>query len=116
VSRSENDIKAPDGFLLGGLRRVAKDGTILFQRGYWQAPIEWAGEKVWVHELWQSCGGFGGEKLFLEAAQPGLHIYEARCMKPQPYTVVCERTERPDAKPGYRNATHIAWHNRDRTP
>lgn len=108
--RRENDIKAPDGYVLGGIRRVRSDGTILFGRGWWQAPIKWAGEKVWVHESWERLD-YGGETLMLEAAQPGFHIYEARCMKP-PYTVLCERTERPDAKPGYRTPAHKAWHAR----
>ncbi len=99
--RKHYDIKAPDGFLLGGLRLVHKDGTILFQRGYWQAPKDWAGEKVWVH-----CteGGAGD----LDAAHPGFHIYHARTMRP-PRTVMCPRTKRPDAKPGIRNERNKAW-------
>ena len=95
----DNDIKAPDGFLLGGLRLVRADGTILFQRGWWQAPMDWAGEKVWVHEKW--LGDDGGKysnntELVLEAAYPGLHIYEARQIH---HTIFCERTKRSDAKP-----------------
>jgi hypothetical protein len=110
--RRANDIKAPDGFLLGGLRLVRRDGTILFQRGYWQAPLEWAGEKVWVHEEWVNEPGHSGrDHLVLEAAAPGRHIYEARTMSP-PHTVLCERTDRPDAKPGYRIPAHKAWATR----
>jgi hypothetical protein len=86
----------------------------LVKRGYWQAPKEWAGQDSWVHEVWERTG-HGGEELFLEAAQPGIHIYEARCMKP-PYTVICERTDKPDAKPGYRNAAHKAWAARNPHP
>lgn len=96
------DIKAPDGYTLGGLRLVRKDGTILFGRGWWQAPVEWAGQKVWVHEEW------AGNELYLEAAEPGIHIYSARMMKP-PRTVACERTERADAKPVFRTAANRAW-------
>lgn len=92
----ENDIKAPDGFLLGGLRRVRADGTILFQRGWWQAPKEWAGKDVWVHD---EDGG-------LEVAPPGMHIYTAIS---EGKTVLCQRTKRPDAKPGYRKSEHKAW-------
>ena len=45
-----NDIKAPDGYLPGGLRRVRSEGTILFQRGWWKAPAEWIGKEIRVHE------------------------------------------------------------------
>ena len=69
--------------------------------------MDWAGEKVWVHEKW--LGDDGGKystntNLALEAAHPGLHIYEARLMR---HTVFCERTERPDAKPAMRHS--YAW-------
>ncbi len=103
-----NDIKAPDGFMLGGLRLVRGDGTILFSRGWWQAPLDWAGEKVWVHERWIGVLGFSSasEALFLEVAPPGFHIYEARS---RGTTVICERTDRPDAKPAFRRADHKAW-------
>lgn len=103
-----NDIKAPDGYLLGGLRLVRKDGTILFQRGYWQAKKEWAGEMVWVHEHWQATPGFDlrSETQCLECAPPGFHIYEARSRRA---TVICERTSRPDARPLFRRADHKAW-------
>ena len=97
----DHDIKAPDGFLLGGLRKVRSDGTILFQRGYWQAPKDWAGQDVWVHE---GADMFG--KGTLHAAPPGMHIYRARMDR---IHVVCERTEKRDAKPGYRNAVNEAW-------
>lgn len=107
MSRRDNyDIKAPDGYTLGGLRLVRKDGTILFGRGWWQAPTDWAGEKVWVHEEWDV-----DDKLVLEAAHPGIHIYEARMMQP-PYTVFCERTERADARPVYRHPDLKAWAQR----
>lgn len=98
--RRNNDIKAPDGFLLGGLRRVRADGTILFQRGYWQAPKEWAGEKVWVH-----CTDSGAGDL--DAAPPGtVSFYRARL---ELLTISCPRTDRPDAKPGWRRAETKAW-------
>ena len=106
MTRSRNDIKAPDGYTLGGLRKVRKDGTILFGRGWWEAPDEWVGEEVWVHEHWtlrSSTDGFGGEMLMLEAAPPGEHIYSARRAGT---TVLCDRTKRPDAAPTYRRALH----------
>jgi hypothetical protein len=92
--RRDYDIKAPDGFLLGGLRQVRQDGTILFQRGWWQAPLDWAGEKVWVH-----CteGGAGD----LDVAPPGWRsIYAAQQAR---VTVLCPRTDRPDAKELFRS-------------
>lgn len=110
MRRDDHDIKAPDGYLLGGLRLVRRDGTILFQRGYWKAPDEWIGEKVWVHEEWRR-GEDGREHVVLEAAEPGLHIYEARGMKP-PWTVICQPADRPDAKPAYRDPLHKAWAER----
>lgn len=96
-----NDIKAPDGYLLGGLRRVRSDGTVLFARGWWRAPDEWAGEHVWLHVL-------EGEGIFdkIELASPGLHIYEARQMG---HTVLAERTARDDAAPVFRNPARKAW-------
>lgn len=99
-SQREHDIKAPDGYTLGGIRLVRSDGTVLFQRGWWQAPKEWAGEKVWVHENYHA-----GE-YFLEVAEPGFHIYEAKALRK---TIVCERTERPDAKPAYRTPDARKW-------
>lgn len=101
-STLEQDIKAPDGFLLGGMRRVRSDGTILFQRGWYKAPAEWVGETVWVH---CTDGGIGD----LEAAPPGMHIYNAQSDNK---TVLCERTKRADAQPGYRNPAHKAWSER----
>lgn len=94
----DHDIKAPDGYVLGGLRKVRKSGLILFNRGYWQIPepflSSFEDEKVWVHEAW--VGSLeGGEKIALEAAYPGLHIYEARFMKK---TVICYAALKPDAK------------------
>lgn len=110
--KNTNDIKAPDGYLLGGFRLVRKDGTILFQRGYWQAPKDWAGEMVWVHEHWsQTC--YGKETLVLEAAPPGEHIYSARMAHTQ---IICQRTKRPDAKPAFRRDEHKAWAARMSAP
>lgn len=105
MSRRENDIVAPDGFVLGGPRKVRADGTILFQRGWWQAPVEWAGETVWVHERWthKACGY--GEELVLEAWPPGIRIW-ARDAE----TEFLPRTDRADAKRGFRRADHKAWH------
>ncbi|GAA0745016.1 hypothetical protein CA233_19055 [Sphingomonas sp. ABOLD] len=100
--KRENDIKAPDGYTLGGVRTVRRDGTILFNRGYWKAPDDWVGESVWVHEAWVTVEG-KGERLFLEAAQPGLHIYDARGRIP-PWTVLCEGADRKDAKTVRRRA------------
>jgi len=97
MGKNSNDIKAPDGYLLGGLRLVRSDGTILFQRGWWQAPKDWAGEMVWVHGQWGRL---------IEAAPPGVHIYSARTAGTQ---VTCERTARPDAKPAFRRPDHKAW-------
>ena len=102
------DIKAPDGFLLGGLRRVRKDGTILFQRGYWQAPVEWAGRDVWVHE-WHAVTDFHNSHGKLQAWPPGVRIWQHGAE-----TKILDRTKKSDAKPGYRRADHKAWHNRKR--
>lgn len=102
----DHDIKAPDGYLLGGLRRVRKDGTILFQRGYWQAPLEWAGCYVWVHQ-WHSVSDFACSHGKLEAWPPGVPIWQHGAE-----TKILDRTQKPDAKPGYRRAEHKAWHNR----
>ena len=98
------DIKAPDGFLLGGLRKVRADGTILFQRGYWQAPMAWAGETVSVH-----CTDSGAGDL--DVAPPGVHIYRARR---EGIAVSCPRTGKPDAKPGWRRADTKAWSARSK--
>jgi hypothetical protein len=98
--REARDIKAPDGFLLSGERLVRQDGTILFQRGWWQAPKEWAGEYVWVH---CSDGGAGD----LEVAPPGYtSIYRAQL---DVRTVFCPRTSRSDAKPGVRLQWRKDW-------
>lgn len=98
--REARDIKAPDGFLLGGERLVRQDGTILFQRGWWQAPTEWAGEYVWVH---CTDGGAGD----LEVAPPGYtSIYLAQL---DVKTIFCPRTKRADAKPAYRRPETKAW-------
>jgi hypothetical protein len=101
--KREPDIKAPDGYLLGGIRRVRADGTILFQRGWWQAPKDWAGEEVWVH---CTHGGAGD----LEAAPPGQRIYRAQL---DMTTIFCPRTDRKDAKPGFRRPDTKAWSNRN---
>lgn len=101
--REAADIKAPDGFLLGGERIVRQDGTILFQRGWWQAPKEWAGEYVQVH-----CTDSGAGDL--EVAPPGYHsIYAAQM---DLTTILCPRTDRDDARPGIRNADRKAWNAR----
>lgn len=102
MSRNEHDIKAPDGYLLGGLRRVRRDSTILFQRGWWRAPDAWIGYDVWVHCMDAGAGD-------LEAAPPGWHIYDARSAK---NTFRLPRTDRDDANPGYRLPAHKAWANR----
>ena len=83
---AERDIKAPDGFLLGGLRRVRRDSTILFQRGWWRAPPEWINKLVWVH----ITDYFGAA---VEAAPPGQHIYDAQRDRT---TVPLSRTKRAD--------------------
>lgn len=100
MGRNNNDIKAPDGFLLGGLRKVRDDGTVLFHRGYWQCPKEWAGERIWLHVIDSLIGG-------VEAAPPGIHIYRAQQSS---QAVTLKQIDRPDAKPGYRNPHHKAWH------
>lgn len=111
MSRRRNDIKAPDGFLLGGLRRVRKDGSILFQRGWWQAPVEWAGEDVWIVE-----NSFHDAP---EVAPPGQGPYECAYQTTKWFAApewernrLVERTRRPDAKPGYRRPGHKAWAKR----
>lgn len=101
----KNDIKAPDGYLLGGLRRVRKDGTILFQRGWWKAPDEWIGEDVWVHEYEHPRN----RETIIRAAPPGVGIYHAVM---HGMAVQCPRTERRDAKNGWRKPAHVAWSNR----
>ena len=107
--KKESDIKAPDGYTLAGVRRVRKDGTVLFNRGWWRAPDESIGEDVWVHEEWRVLE-LGGEKsLVLEVAPPGLHIYDARYQK---VSVICKRTDRRDAKPQFRDPHLKAWMNR----
>lgn len=113
--RDPHDIKAPDGYLLGGLRRVRKDGTILFQRGWWELPEEvkanFVGEEVWVHAYDPNPVGGRSMDALLEVAAPGLHIYEAKSMRP-PLTVMATRNDRPDAKAGLRNASHKEWSER----
>lgn len=109
--RHHNDIKAPDGFLLGGVRRVRKDGTILFQRGWWKCPDEWIGKDIWVHEHVDGGPFERMVKCGVEAAPPGIHIYEARLKK---RSIVLEPADRPDARPGYRTAANKAWVERCR--
>lgn len=106
-NRRDNDIKAPDGYLLGGLRKVRGDGTVLFHRGWWRVPDTFIGETVWLHTL--EPDSFDE----IEVAHPGLHIYEARQMG---HTVNAPRTDRSDAKAGLRNADHKAWAARFATP
>lgn len=105
--RKPNDIKAPDGFLLGGKRLVRKDGTILFQRGWWQAPKEWAGEYCWVHCTDSGIGDLEVAPPYYSNIYNG--IYKAQS---DDKTILCERTKRPDAKLGWRNPTKVAWANR----
>lgn len=72
MSREATDIKAPDGYLLGGERVVRKGGQVLFHRTRWQLPDGFAeqGEYVWVHTL-------EGDGIFdrIEAAPPGYHCF-----------------------------------------
>lgn len=105
----DHDIKAPDGYTLGGIRKVRKGGIILFNRGYWQVPEGeiplFENEKVWVHEAW--VGSLEGvEKVALEAAKPGLHIYEARMQR---MTIICYGADKPDAKPIARDPHRKSW-------
>lgn len=99
----DNDIKAPDGFLLGGVRRVRKDGTILFQRGYWELPEadkeRFVGEDVWCHIYDKNGPGERHKGEALEVAEPGYHIYDAKSVRK---TVLAERNTKPDAKPATR--------------
>lgn len=95
--REDHDIKAPDGFLLGGERVVRKGGVILLQRGWWQLPKGFAeqGEYCWVH----STDGGAGD---LEVAPPGYRdFYMAQAYDA---TILVPRTSRPDAKPVFRSA------------
>lgn len=113
--RRPNDIKAPDGYTLGGERRVRKDGTVLFNRGWWQLPEGFAerGEYVWVHEKWitDSRGKFGSySDLVLEVAPPGYRNFSAAVLDGE--TINCRRTRKPDAKPAYRDPARKAWAHR----
>lgn len=99
--RRDNDIKAPDGFTLGGLRLVRRDGTILFGRSWWKVPDDWIGEKVWVHVV-----DHLGVKI--DVAPPGLYIFDA-LLNHRDQVLRPERTDRPDAAPGYRSPDHKAW-------
>lgn len=100
--KRENDIKAPDGYLLGGERRVREGGVVLFQRGWWQLPAGFAdrGEYVWVH---CTDGGAGD----LEVAPAGYRCFWTA--QSDRKTVFASRTDRPDARPGYRRPEHKAW-------
>ena len=89
MSARDNDIKAPDGYLLGGLRSVRRDGTLLLGRAYWQAPVDWAGERVWVHNR-DAYSDFH----HIDAAPPGQHIYEAHL---KGTALVLASAGRPDA-------------------
>jgi len=73
----DNDIKAPAGYLLGGLRRVRSDGTILFQCGWWRAPDEWIGKEVLVHEDELGSPGMRDRQVIIRAAPPGMYIATA---------------------------------------
>lgn len=98
--RNNYDIKAPDGYLLGGLRLVRNDGTVLFHRMWWRCPQEWVGERIWVHV----DDGMGLDTI--SAAPPGEHIYRAQSLG---LAETLEPVARPDAKPGYRRPAHKAW-------
>lgn len=100
----DNDIKAPDGFLLGGYRKVRRDGTILFHRRWWRLPAEWIGERVHIHVL-------DGYAIDIEVAPPGRTVWD-RDPTGQDVNLRPSPVDRPDAKPGYRNSHHIAWANR----
>lgn len=102
--RDENDIKAPDGYTLGGLRTVRKGGFILFNRVFWEgAPDDWVGERVWVHEDWKRDSLYGSEKYLLDVANPGLHIFEAWNIG---HFITLKPSNKPDAKPAYRKQSH----------
>jgi hypothetical protein len=113
----EHDIKAPDGFLLGGVRRVRGDGTILFQRGYWAIPEadreRFIGEDVWCHIYDKNGPGERHRGEALEVAEPGLHIYDAKSLRK---TVLAERTAKPDAKPALRRKDLRAYVQRAMNP
>jgi hypothetical protein len=104
-----HDIKAPDGYLLGGLRRVRSDGTILFQRGWWKAPDEWIGTEVWVHKDELGNPGMRDREVIIRDAPPGMYIATAIL---EGVAVVCHRTDRMDAKLGWRDPVKLAWANR----
>jgi len=99
--RCEQDIKAPDGYTLGGMRLVRRDGTVLFGRQYWPVPKEWIGERIWVHVA--DC--YGSE---LEAAPPGQHIYAARMAQT---ALLISETVR-EARHCYRRPENRAWAER----
>ena len=99
--RHEQDIKAPDGYTLGGMRRVRSDGTVLFGRQYWPVPNEWIGHRIWVHV----ADGYGCE---LEVAPPGQHIYKARIDG----SVQFIRDTVRDARHCYRRPENRAWAER----
>ncbi len=105
--RKPHDIKAPDGYTLGGERRVRRDGTVLFNRGWWQLPFGFAerGEYVWVHEEWTA-----DNKQVLEVAPPGYRSYYAAKLDGE--TIIVQRTSRPDAKSCLRKPAHKAWQAR----
>ena len=100
--KKEADIKTPNGYLLGGERRVRKGGVILFQRGWWKLPEGWAeqGEYCWRH---CTDGGAGD----LEVAPPGYRSFEHAAYDRK--TILAPRTDRADAKPGYRLKAHKGW-------
>lgn len=110
AKRSEQDIKAPDGFTLGGMRKVRADATLLFGRRYWRCPSDWIGKRVWVHVT----DGWG---TGLEAAPPGIHIFDARALKgdERERSVVLVDANKPEAKPCYRRPENRAWVNRERS-
>ena len=98
----EHDVKAPDGYLLGGERRVRAGGVILFQRGWWKLPEGFAEQGEYCH-VHCTDGGAGD----LEVAPPGYSSFPHAASAG--VTVRAPRTERPDAKPGYRAKHHKSW-------
>jgi hypothetical protein len=105
MSGNDSDIKCPDGYLIGGMRKVRADGSILFQRCYWQAPKEWVGLYIWVHAATDSFD-------FIDGAPPGYGIYESILNRTSIELLLIDR---PGAKPGYRLAWKKAWINRDKS-
>lgn len=99
--KNEPDIKAPDGYLLGGFRKVRRDGTILFHRMWWKCPDDWIGKYVQVHV------NDGMTLNDIEAAPPGKRIYKSIQLLE---SITLYPVDRPDAKPAFRKYTMRARH------